>query len=168
VHWKILAMEKDHLKQVIEIEKASFPTPWSEKMFLEELTSPLSFHFIASQRKKQQDLVLSYIIFWMLKEEVHILNLATHPGFRRLGIAQSLLLFALDFSYRRGGVFYLLEAREKNQAALQLYRKTGFISRGVRKKYYADTGEDAILMELFYGDRTYKEKDDAQVLLPKG
>jgi ribosomal-protein-alanine N-acetyltransferase len=161
VRWNISEMEENHLEQVMEIERGSFPTPWSEKMFLEELTSPLSFHFVASQQKKQQNLVLSYIIFGMLKEEVHILNLATHPAFRRLGIAQSLLLFALDFSYRRGGILYLLEAREKNQAALHLYRKAGFVSRGVRKKYYADTGEDAILMELFYGDRAYEEKDNS-------
>lgn len=160
VQWNIGEMDQNHLEQVMEIEQASFPTPWTEKMFLEELTSPLSFHFIASQQEKRHDLVLSYIIFWMLKEEVHILNLATHPAFRRLGIAHSLLLFALDFSYRRGGILYLLEAREKNQAALHLYQKAGFVSCGIRKRYYTDTGEDAILMGLFYGDRIHKEKDD--------
>ena len=166
VRWKIQAMEKDHLRQVMEIERASFPTPWTERMFLEELTSPLSFHFVASQQKKGEDFILSYIIFWILKEEVHILNLATRPAFRRLGIAQSLLLFSLDFSYRKGGTVYLLEAREKNQAALHLYRKAGFVSCGVRKRYYADTGEDAILMGLFYGDRIYEKKGDKQTSLP--
>lgn len=154
VQWKIREMDKDHLEQIMEIERISFPTPWTEKMFLDELASSLSFHFVAFQREKRCDCVLCYIIFWMFKEEVHILNLATHPAFRRLGIAHSLLLFTLDFSYRRGGILYLLEARERNQAALDLYRKVGFASCGVRKKYYVDTGEDAILMGLFYGDRT--------------
>ncbi len=135
-------------------------------MFLDELASPFSFHFIASHAEKRHGLVLSYIIFWMLKEEVHILNLATHPAFRRLGIAHSLLLFALDFSYRRGGILYLLEAREKNLAALHLYQKVGFVSCGVRKRYYADTGEDAILMRLFYGDRILEKKDNEQSSLP--
>jgi ribosomal-protein-alanine N-acetyltransferase len=153
-------MGKNHLEQVMEIERASFPTPWTERMFIDELTSSLSFHFVASRQVDQQDVVLSYLIFWMRKEEVHILNLATHPSFRRLGIAQSLLLFALDFSYERGGILYLLEAREKNQAALHLYHKVGFASLGVRKRYYADTGEDAILMGLFYGDRIYEKKTD--------
>jgi [ribosomal protein S18]-alanine N-acetyltransferase len=166
VRWKIGKMDEDHLEQVMEIETASFPTPWTEKMFREELASPLSFHFIAFQQGKQRDHVLSYIIFWMLKEEVHILNLATHPTFRRLGIAHALLLFALDFSFKRGGILYLLEAREKNQAALHLYRKVGFVSCGVRKRYYADTGEDAILMGLFYGDRIYEKKDNEQPRLP--
>jgi ribosomal-protein-alanine N-acetyltransferase len=166
MRWKIREMEKKHLEQVMEIERASFPTPWTEKMFLDEFASPLSFHFIATQEGKRHDLVLGYIIFWMLKEEIHILNLATHPAFRRVRIAHSLLLFALDFSYRRGGTLYLLEAREKNQAALHLYRKLGFVSYGVRKGYYADTGEDAILMGLFYGDRIYEKKDDEQSRLP--
>jgi [ribosomal protein S18]-alanine N-acetyltransferase len=166
VRWKIRQMDKDHLEQVMEIERASFPTPWTQKMFLYELASPLSFHFVTSRRERHRDLVLCYIIFWMFREEVHILNLATHPAFRRLGIAHSLLLFTLDFSYRRGGILYLLEAREKNQAALDLYRKVGFASCGVRKKYYADTGEDAILMGLFYGDRTYEKKGNDQSGLP--
>ncbi|MCJ7545991.1 MAG: ribosomal protein S18-alanine N-acetyltransferase [Deltaproteobacteria bacterium] len=165
VRWKIQVMDKSHLEQVMEIERASFLTPWTEKMFLEELASPLSFHFVASLRGRYltkgsppADFVLCYIIFWMFREEVHILNLATHPDFRRLRIAQSLLLFTMDFSYKRGGIVYLLEAREGNQSALNLYQKLGFSSCGVRKKYYADTGEDAILMRLFFGDRKHEEK----------
>jgi ribosomal-protein-alanine N-acetyltransferase len=161
VRWDIREMDESHLEQIMEIERVSFPTPWTEKMFLDELALPLSFHFIASQQGRR-NVVLSYIIFWMLKEEVHILNLATHPAFRRFGIAESLLLFAVDFSYKRGGIVYLLEAREKNQAAVRLYRKVGFVSCGVRKGYYADTGEDAILMGLFYGDRIYEKKADEQ------
>ncbi len=165
VRWKIQEMDKSHLEQVMEIERASFPTPWTEKMFLEELASPLSFRFVATRRERHltkgsppADFVLCYIIFWMFREEVHILNLATHPDFRRLGIAHALLLFTLDFSYNRGGIVYLLEARERNQPALSLYQKLGFSSCGVRKKYYADTGEDAVLMGLFYGDRKHEEK----------
>jgi ribosomal-protein-alanine N-acetyltransferase len=163
--WKIQEMDKSHLGQVMEIERDSFPTPWTEKMFLEELASPFSFHFVASRRERHltkgsppADLILSYIIFWMFREEVHILNLATHPDFRRCGIAHSLLLFTMDFSYNRGGIVYLLEAREGNQPALNLYQKLGFASCGVRKKYYADTGEDAVLLGLFYGDRKHEVK----------
>jgi ribosomal-protein-alanine N-acetyltransferase len=157
-HWKIREMDKDHLEQIMKIERVSFTTPWTEEMFLYELASPLSFHFVASRSERKRDLVLCYIIFLMIREEVHILNLATHPAYRRLGIAHSLLLFTLDFSYRKGGIAYLLEAREGNLPALSLYQKLGFASCGVRKNYYADTGEDAILMGLFYGDRTYEIK----------
>jgi ribosomal-protein-alanine N-acetyltransferase len=151
-------MRDDHIEQVMEIERASFAVPWTKGMFLYELTSPLSYHFVASKREKRGDLVLCYIIFWMFRGEVHILNLATHPAFRRLGIAHSLLLFSLDFSYRRGGILHLLEVRKGNEAALTLYHRVGFASWGVRKKYYADTGEDAVIMGLFYGDRIYGTK----------
>jgi ribosomal-protein-alanine N-acetyltransferase len=150
----------------MEIERLSFPTPWTEGMFLYELTSPLSYHFVTSHRKQGVHSVLCYIIFWMFRGEVHILNLATHPDFRRLGLAHSLLLFALDFAYKRGGILHLLEVRKGNQAALSLYQKVGFGSWGVRKKYYADTGEDAIVMGIFYGDRLDGAKRDEQSRLP--
>ncbi|OGP52550.1 MAG: ribosomal-protein-alanine N-acetyltransferase [Deltaproteobacteria bacterium RBG_13_52_11] len=159
-------MTRDHLEQVMEIERASFPTPWTTSMFLYELTSPLSFHFVASKRENRSDIVLCYIIFWMFRGEVHILNLATHSAFRKLGIAHSLLLFTLDFCYRRGGILYLLEVRKGNRTAINLYQKVGFASWGFRKKYYADTGEDAIIMGLFYGDQAYGTKGDEQTLLP--
>jgi ribosomal-protein-alanine N-acetyltransferase len=159
-------MSTVHLKGVMEIERASFPSPWTKNMFLDELSSPLSFQFVALQREEGRDLILSYIIFWMFRGEVHILNLATHPAFRRLGIARSLLLFALDYSYQKGGILYLLEVKKGNGAALCLYEKVGFASWGVRKKYYADTGEDAIVMGLFYGDRTYGTQEDPQSHLP--
>ena len=150
----------------MQIEKASFPTPWTSGMFLAELTSPRSYHFVATRQGGKKDLVLSYIFFWLFMEEVHILNLATHPDFRKLGIASSLLLFVLDFAYQRGGILYLLEVREGNQAAVSLYRKVGFTSWGVRKKYYADTDEDGIIMGFFYADRLCGTKNDEQSHLP--
>ena len=161
-------MRKDHIEQVMEIEKASFPMPWTKSMFLYEITSPLSFHFVATKPETKGDQVLCYIIFWMLMEEVHILNLATHPAFRGRGIAHSLLLFSLDFAYKRGGILYLLEVRKGNEAALNLYYKVGFAAWRVRRKYYADTGEDALIMRLFYGDRTYEKTNTRQSRLPSG
>lgn len=159
-------MRKDHLEQIMEIERKSFPTPWTRNMFLYELSSPISFNFVATIPAEEGELVVGYIIFWMVKGEVHILNLATHTSFRRLGIAHALLLFSLDFSYRKGGIVYHLEVRKGNRAALNLYKKAGFVSWGIRKRYYADTGEDAIIMRLFYGDRTYVQDGDEQSCLP--
>lgn len=167
MQWKIHKMRQDHLEQVLEVERASFPTPWTKSMFLHEVTSPLSFHFVATTAKTRNEIVLCYIIFWMFMEEVHILNVATHPSYRRLGIAHSLLLYSLDFAYRKGGILYFLEVRRGNQAALNLYQKAGFVTWRVRRQYYADTGEDALIMRLFYGDRTYTQKGDAQSLLSK-
>ena len=160
MRWKIDEMRRGHIEQVLEIERASFPTPWTKSMFLDKFNSPLSFQFVATNSERKGDLVLCYIMFWMFREEVHILNLATHPACRRLGIAHSLLLFSLDFAYTRGGILYLLEVRRGNQAALNLYRKVGFAPWRIRRNYYADTGEDALRMRLLFGDRTYEKKVD--------
>jgi ribosomal-protein-alanine N-acetyltransferase len=165
VRWLIQQLKKEHLQQIMQIEEASFPIPWSEGTFLSELTSPRSYHFVAIKKNEQRTFVLSYIFFWFFMEEVHILNLATHPEFRKLGIASSLLLFVLDFAYRKGGVIYLLEVREGNQAAISLYQKMGFSAWGVRKKYYTDTGEDGILMGLTYADRLYVTENIEQSCL---
>lgn len=160
MRWKIDEMRRGHIEQVLGIEQASFPTPWTTSMFLDKLNSPVFFNFVVTQSSRKGDLVVCYINFWMRLEEVHILNLATHPACRRLGIAHSLLLFSLDFAYKRGGILYLLEVRQGNQAALELYQKVGFAPLSVRKNYYADTGEDALIMRLVYGDRTYEKRVD--------
>ncbi len=166
MRWEINEMRRDHIAQVMEIEMVSFPTPWTKNMFFDEFRSPFSYHFVATTPQTKGDLVLSYIIFWMLMEEVHILNLATHPDSRRLGIAHSLLLFSLDFAYNKGGILYFLEVRKGNQSALNLYQKLGFTAWRVRRNYYADTGEDALVMRLFYGDRIYAKTGDDQSRLP--
>lgn len=163
MRWLIKEMLNDHVAQIMEIERKSFITPWTKDMFLHEMTAPFSFHFVAlAGDDAGGDQVVCYIIFWILMEEVHILNLATHPDFRKQGIAHSLLLFALDFSYKKGGILYFLEVRRRNQAALNLYRKVGFAAWRVRRNYYADTGEDALIMRLFYGDRIYARQGDGQ------
>lgn len=166
VQWNIDEMKREHIAQILEIEKTSFLTPWTHGMFLNEFNSPLSYHFVVSISEERGDMVIGYIIFWMLMEEVHILNLAIHPAYRRLGIAHSLLHFALDFAYNKGGIAYFLEVRRGNQAAIDLYRKVGFASWRVRKNYYADTGEDALIMRLLYGDRAYEKKGDERPRLP--
>jgi ribosomal-protein-alanine N-acetyltransferase len=159
-------MRREHIEQVLEIERASFLTPWSKRMFLDEITSPRAYPFVVTTSETKGEVVISYIILRILLEEVHILNVATHPGYRRIGIASSLLLFALDFAYKKGGILFLLEVRRGNQAAIDLYQKLGFTSWRVRNNYYADTGEDALIMKLFYGDRAYEKKGDEQSLLP--
>jgi ribosomal-protein-alanine N-acetyltransferase len=161
-------MKSEHLEQVMEIERASFSTPWTSSMFLCELASPISFPFVAVKRERNDSFVLSYIVSWMVKQEVQILNLATHPSFRRLGVAHSLLHFTLDCAYRKGGICYFLEVRKGNQAALNLYQRVGFTSYGIRRNYYADTGEDALVMRLFYRDRIDEQKGAEHSRLPQG
>ena len=157
VHWVITEMRKEHLDQVMDLERQCFPTPWTKEMFLYELRSPVSFSFIASVFEQGKQRLLGYVVFCLVGRQVHIINLATLPSFRRIGIALSLLHYTLDYCYLKGGVVYLLEVRRGNQAAIDLYLKVGFTPWRIRKNYYLDTGEDAITMRLFCGGRLYEE-----------
>ena len=144
---RIRPMEEGDLPQVLPIERSSFPTPWTAKAFLQEMTPP-SFSFVSVQEGER---VLGYVVFRLILEEVHILNLAVAPPWRRQGVGRELLRFCVDFCWRRGGILFSLEVREGNLPAIGLYRKMGFALRGRRPGYYRDTGEDALLMELYLG-----------------
>ncbi len=150
----ITKMEELHLSQVLEIERLSFSTPWTRSMFFNELHNPYSFQYLmVMPNLNQVDKVLCYIIFRILQEDVHILNIATHPEFRKNGLALSLMLFTLDFTYNYGCIDHFLEVRKSNIPAINLYRKVGFTTLTIKKRYYSDNGEDAIIMHLFMGGR---------------
>jgi ribosomal-protein-alanine N-acetyltransferase len=160
--WRIREMTRWDLPQVMDIETDSFPTAWTRGMFLYELNSPLSACFSAVTESDASDRLLGYIVFSMIKGEVHILNLATASSVRRRGIAHALLSYALEFAFQRGGIAYYLEVRATNVPALSLYKKVGFRPWARRKQYYGDTGEDAVVMRLFYGGRLHEERANEQ------
>ncbi|MCI0512150.1 ribosomal protein S18-alanine N-acetyltransferase, partial [candidate division KSB1 bacterium] len=93
-----------------------------------------------------EDLLVSYVITYLVIDEVHILILATAASFRRRGIAQMLLRCLLEYLKRQGVVQAYLEVRSSNQAAIQLYSKLGFTIQGIRKNYYQYGNEDAVVM----------------------
>lgn len=153
--FRIVEMTVDALDEVLEIEKSSFPTPWSKNLFLNELQSEFSRVFVAISDVLRKQKILGYISIWFVSDEVHILNLACHPGFRRSGVATGLLEHSLSFSLKMGIRRAFLDVRESNHEALYLYRKYGFKSVGVRKGYYSDTKEDAIVMVLEMGSKPF-------------
>ena len=142
---KLVPMTEGDIDAVLEIEKLSFPTPWTRRLFLNELANPNSQIVLA---KDDVDAILGYICFWTVADETHIMNLAVHPEFRKQGVGKQLFAFALEFSEARGIVYFALEVRERNNTALEFYKRFGFKVAGIRKGYYRDTGEDAVLMEL--------------------
>lgn len=136
--------------QVMAIEAVSFPTPWPREAFVYELSrnrNAVCWVAELTQGANEPQVVGSTII-WLGPEGAHIGTLAIHPDYRRYGIGQSLLSKALMAVKKRGGLQAYLEARVSNAPAQALYRKCGFEAVGVQKKYYADTGEDAIIMLL--------------------
>jgi ribosomal-protein-alanine N-acetyltransferase len=142
----IRRMTLDDLAQVIEIDKASFSLPWPERSFRFEITdNPASRAWVAEADGN----IVGMIVAWLLVDEAHVATIATHPDFRRQGIASKLLIHALRLMQGEGAKTSVLEVRESNIAAQEMYRKFGFAESGRRPRYYKDNGEDAILMSLY-------------------
>lgn len=142
----IRRMTLDDLAQVVAIDKVSFSLPWPERSFRFEITdNPASRAWVAEENGK----VVGAIVAWLLVDEAHIATIATHPDFRRRGIASKLLVHTLQSMMNEGALTSVLEVRESNSAAQEMYRKFGFEESGRRPRYYRDNNEDAILMTLY-------------------
>jgi ribosomal-protein-alanine N-acetyltransferase len=133
------------LAAVERIERRSYPTPWSRSMFAGELTKTSSVCLGAYDSEVDDELV-AYLIISRYVDAWHVMNVAVAPDYRGRGIATSLMerLFELTAGDGRRG--YTLEVRVSNQSAIRLYEKLGFKARGVRRGYYTDNREDALIM----------------------
>lgn len=149
-------MALSDIEDVFSIEKLSYSSPWPISQFENELQNPISCKFTAILIQGGKEIVASYIIFWVVADEAHILNISTHPDFRRMGIAKNLLVFAMDYMEDRNVREVFLEVRRSNVIAQKLYRGFGFKEIAVRKGYYGDNNEDAIVMALDIKDQTEK------------
>lgn len=141
--YRIEEMQEKHLDQVVAIEKMSFPTPWNRHQLYSELYhNDLAHYYVAVVG----EVVAGYAGMWVILDEAHITNIAVHPHYRgrRLGWA---LLKELERRAKDYGVERMtLEVRPSNRQAQSLYRHAGFAPVGLRKGYYTDTREDAIIM----------------------
>jgi ribosomal-protein-alanine N-acetyltransferase len=133
------------LLAVERIERASFDDPWVRSALLQELVaSPLRLPLVAEIAGE----VVGYLMAWRSADELHILNIAVDPARRRLGLGAGLLREALGAAEREGMSAVSLEVRLGNEPALQMYQAFGFRQTGRRPGYYADTGEDALILTL--------------------
>jgi len=128
-----------------EIDVLSFILPWPERSLRFEVTdNPAARCWVAELDNR----LVGMLILWMIVDEAHIATIATHPDYRRLGIAGRLLVEALNSAYREGAESALLEVRAGNKAAIKMYDGFGFEAVGRRERYYKDNYEDAVLMTL--------------------
>jgi len=132
------------LDPIVAIENAVYPTPWSRSMFAGELAKPSSVSLGAFDAEAGG--LVAYLIVSRYVDAWHIMNVAVHPECRRQGVASRLLdeLFELTAGDHRRG--YTLEVRVSNDGAIQLYEALGFRARGIRRGYYTDNREDALIM----------------------
>ena len=138
------------LDTVEVIERASYPTPWSRSMFAAELRKPSA---LAIGAYLESGALVGYAFVSRYVDAWHVMNVAVAPEFRRRGIATELLerLFEVTAADQRRG--YTLEVRVSNAGAIRLYEQLGFESRGIRRGYYTDNREDALIMWREAGDR---------------
>jgi len=136
----------DDLSEIEEIERRSYPTPWSRSMFAGELAKPSSICLGAFEADAEDGALVGYLIVSRYVDAWHVMNVAVDPDHRGRGVATMLLerLFDLTVDDERRG--YTLEVRVTNRKAIQLYERLGFSSRGVRRGYYTDNREDALIM----------------------
>ena len=134
------------------IEKASFPTPWSRWSLLAEFGHRHSHLLVAGPPSPHPWQTWGSLIFWVVLDEMHILNLAVHPEHRRRSIARRLLAEGLAQARKLGAELAWLEVRTSNLAALALYESFGFKEVGRRPRYYDDTQEDALLLTLDWSE----------------
>jgi ribosomal-protein-alanine N-acetyltransferase len=128
------------LPQVIAIERRAFPTPWSLAMFVLELSKPSGVCLAAIEDSR----IVGYLICARYADVMHLMNIAVDPAARRRGIATALLEQMIERAGREQS--YTLEVRPSNAGAIALYERFGFRSAGTRRRYYRDTGEDAVIM----------------------
>jgi len=132
------------LNAIEEIERTSYPTPWSRSMFAGELAKPSSICLGAVEAERDE--LVGYLIISRYVDAWHVMNIAVTPEYRRRGIGRSLMERLFEVTARDARRGYTLEVRVSNEAAIRLYEELGFKTRGIRRGYYTDNREDALIM----------------------
>ena len=136
-------MKLTDIDSVVDIEKNSFPIPWTKSTFMAEIKmNKLARYYVVEVDGR----VVGYGGLWLIMDEAHITNIAIHPEYRGKGIGKKLVGGLIEETSKINIYKITLEVRPSNTAALALYRKFGFIPCGIRPEYYQDNREDAIIM----------------------
>ena len=136
-------MRRRHLRGVVRIESQVYPRPWSHSLFVSELALRSSRAYVVARVGRE---VVGYAGLMMSMTDAHVTTIAVDPAWHRQGIGTRLLLALAHEAVDRGALAMTLEVRLSNRGAQEMYKRFGFNAVGVRKGYYADTGEDALVM----------------------
>jgi ribosomal-protein-alanine N-acetyltransferase len=141
----IRKMLESDVDAVAALEAKVFTLPWSRALILKDIKENKSARFFTA---KVDGVLTGYTGFWLLQDEMNIVNVAVHPEHRQKGVGKALLTHILAEGLREGAKIATLDVREGNVAARKLYESAGFIMIAVRKKYYTDNQENALVMWL--------------------
>lgn len=135
-------MKENDVARVAELERICFRTPWSYNSLLGELSNDVAYYIVAVDG----DLIIGYAGVWIMFDEAHMTNIAVDPDYRKRGVATGMILSLMKEGLKRGAERMTLEVRENNHSAQRLYASLGFAYAGMRKHYYTDTGENALIL----------------------
>ena len=141
--WIIRQAKGEDARQIAEVEKACFSTPWSYESLKHDITENQRALYMTAEAGGK---ICGYAGLWKIIDEGHITNVAVSPEYRRKHIARSLLEALFASAAKQGIERFTLEVRAGNEAAKKLYGGFGFLEAGLRKGYYDDNGEDALIM----------------------
>ncbi|MCI1945439.1 ribosomal protein S18-alanine N-acetyltransferase [Clostridium luticellarii] len=140
---EICPLKAEHIDSVVAINNLSFPTPWSRESLEKEIEDNTIAKYVVA---KKFNIVIGYAGIWCILDEGHITNIAIHPEYRGIGAGSLLLETLIEICKIEFITSMTLEVRKSNLIAQNLYKKYGFVQEGIRKAYYADNKEDAIIM----------------------
>ncbi len=146
LEYEIVPMKEEHLQDVLHISNVSFPIAWSRESFEKELLNVFAKYFVAVKDGR----VLGYGGMWIIIDEAHITNIAVHPSYRGEGVGDNILKAMIAQCGAQRVTAMTLEVRSSNEPAKNLYKKYGFKEEGIRKAYYEDNHEDAIIMWKYF------------------
>lgn len=141
---RVREMSARDIPRILEIERESFLTPWTEEMFRSQLRFE---NYAINLALLEGETIVGYAAAWIVCDEIHLLSIAVEPARRRKGLGSEIFEAVCSVGRSRGGERVILEVREGNAPARSFYRMLGFSEIGKRRGYYSDTGENAIVME---------------------
>lgn len=144
-------MRIERLDEVLAIERDCFSIPWSRESFQQELAdNKIATYVVATTVASPGGKIAGYAGMWHVVTEGHITNIAVGPAFRRQGVGSLLLGHFIALAVEKNMIGLTLEVRVGNEGAITLYHRHGFVVEGIRKNYYADTREDAVIMWKYF------------------
>ena len=151
--FEIVPATSDMLPDILALEEACFSSPWTRKMLEGELTGNQFAHFLVAMHHEQsktktEPTIIGYHCFWIVFEELRLMNLAVRASMRKMGVGGTLVTVALHQGLEQAATRAVLEVRTSNDAARSLYTRIGFVQIGSRPRYYTNPIEDAVLMEM--------------------
>jgi ribosomal-protein-alanine N-acetyltransferase len=139
---EVCPFKKEYIDEILSIEELSFHDPWSKDSMEKELQNSFARYLVVKSSGK----VIGYGGMWLILDEGHITNVAVHPDFRGIGAGNLLLKSLIEIGEIESIIALTLEVRSSNNVAQNLYYKYGFLLEGIRKGYYADNNEDALIL----------------------